>query len=308
MKVLVTGANGQVGRALYKVFKENNNYSVLFAMREQSLKGFCRDMGDRSRAECISLDITEENAVKQAVFAFKPDIIINCAAHTAVDLCEAEVERAYQLNVAAVSYLSKAAQEIEAKFVHLSTDYVFEGNSKQPYTETDATHPVTVYGQTKLQGEAEAVKYCKRTFIIRTAWVYGDGKNFVRTMLRLAETHEVIRVVGDQYGSPTSASELARVILRVMTSQKYGIYHATCEGSTTWYGLAKEIFDYRYLKTGKKVQLEQITSNEYITPAKRPAYSVLSNKRLKEEFSYSLKPWKEALHDYLQKDIQEVIK
>jgi dTDP-4-dehydrorhamnose reductase len=295
-KIFLTGSNGQLGRALQSLFDKDPSVQVMYSMLEHEVaiweKEILRDASGK-RQQAIALDITDENSVMGAITAFEPDIIINCAAHTAVDLCESEPEKAYSLNAQGVEYLAKAASKVDAKFVQVSTDYVFDGTKEQIYTEEDSPNPQSVYGETKLQGEILAKRFCEKVFIVRTAWVYGDGKNFIKTMLRLSETNDTIRVVNDQHGSPTSALELARAILCIMDSEQYGIYHATCEGDTTWYEFAREIFRL----ASKEVNVVPITTKEYPTPAKRPGYSVLMNGNL-SKLGYTMKSWQEALEEY----------
>jgi len=284
-KVMITGASGQLGLALYRLLKDNPGYRLLrtnaFANEDKTIQ---------------ELDITEEAAVNEYVRLHKPDIIINCAAMTAVDLCESEQEEAYRSNALGPKYLALAAEQIGAKLIHVSTDYVYDGQGKEPYTEEAVPNPVSIYGKTKLAGDEFVRTGCKRYFILRTAWVYGEGKNFVKTMLRLAENNSKIKVVADQYGTPTSALELARVIVFLMGTESYGIYHATCEGSTSWYEFAKTIFE----EAGKTVDLEAIPTSEYKTAAKRPMYSVLDNKALREGHGYVMKDWKEAFKEYMK--------
>ncbi|MDF2542677.1 MAG: hypothetical protein K0S47_2395 [Herbinix sp.] len=285
MRILITGANGQLGRALQLLLKENNKYEVIYTDTAASEDG----------AIC-SLDITNEEMVNSFLLKIKPDIIINCAAFTAVDLCETEQDLAYRVNALGPKNLAMAAEQLKAKLVHISTDYVFDGQADHPYVESDPTNPVSVYGKTKLAGDNFVLENCNRSFILRTAWVYGDGKNFVKTMLRLAGTGNTVRVVEDQFGTPTSALELARVILFLMETESYGIYHATNEGITNWYEFAKTIFE----ECDKKVDLQAIPTSEYPTPAKRPMYSVLDNKELRERHGYIMKDWKDALQEYLK--------
>ncbi len=284
-KVMITGASGQLGLALYRLLKDNPGYALLRTNAFASEDGTIQ-----------VLDITEEAAVNEYVRLHKPDIIINCAAMTAVDLCESEQEQAYHSNALGPKHLALAAEQIGAKLVHVSTDYVYDGQGKEPYTEEEAPNPVSVYGKTKLAGDEFVQSSCKRYFILRTAWVYGEGKNFVKTMLRLSENNSKIRVVADQYGTPTSALELARVIVFLMTTESYGIYHATCEGSTSWYGFAKTIFE----EAGKTVDLEAIPTSEYKVAAKRPMYSVLDNKALRERHGYVMQEWKAAFKEYME--------
>lgn len=283
-RVLITGASGQIGLALYSLLENSTEYEVY---RTKTLADLEAGIG--------ALDIKDAISVKNCIEVIKPEIIINCAAMTAVDLCESEQEAAYQTNALGPKYLAEAAEAIGAKLVHLSTDYVFDGEATHPYVEEDKPNPVSVYGKSKQAGDEFVQKACTKSFILRTAWVYGEGKNFVKTMLRLANSGNKIRVVADQYGSPTSALEVARVILFLMETRNYGIYHVTCEGITTWYGFAEEI----YKMAGKEVDLEAIPSSEYVVPAKRPMYSVLDNKRLRNEHSYVMKNWQDALKEYM---------
>ena len=263
-RIMITGASGQLGLALYRLLKDQAQYELL------------RTNSSGSEKESVQvLDVTDEAGVEHYIDKNKPDIIINCAAFTAVDLCESEEDKAYRINALGPKYLAEAAERSGAKLVHVSTDYVFDGEAAKPYIEEDPTNPVSVYGRTKLAGDSFVQESCSRYYILRTAWVYGEGKNFVKTMLRLAESGNKLRVVKDQYGTPTSALELARVILFLMETDAYGIYHTTCEGSTTWYEFALAIFE----AAGLKVQVEPIPTSEYPTPAKRPRYSILDNRR-----------------------------
>jgi len=288
MKIMLTGANGQLGRALCKLMIDNKKYELIATMRNPEA------LEDIMPYEVYPLDITNESNVENFVLFHKPDVIINAAAYTQVDLCEDEEDKAKTINVDGVRYLAKSASKVDAKFVHVSTDYVFDGTGNQPYKEIDETNPIGAYGRTKRAGEIEAQKYCEKTFIVRTAWLYGEGKNFVQTMLRLASNNPQIRVVHDQVGTPTSATELAKMILFLVETQRYGIYHGTCEGSATWYEFAVEIMKV----FGMKTPVIPITTDEFPTKAKRPAYSVLENEKLNTETEYRMKDWKDALKDY----------
>ncbi|MFT4146090.1 MAG: dTDP-4-dehydrorhamnose reductase [Mobilitalea sp.] len=283
-RVLITGASGQIGLALYSLLENNPMYKVYRTKTRADLE-----------AGIGALDIKDAISVKNCIELIKPEIIINCAAMTAVDLCESEQELAYQTNALGPKYLAEAAEAIGATLVHLSSDYVFDGEATQPYIEEDKPNPISIYGKSKQAGDEFVQKICTKSFILRTAWVYGAGKNFVKTMLRLADSGNKIRVVADQFGSPTSALEVARVILFLMETKSYGIYHVTCEGITTWHGFAEEIFK----MAGKKVDLEAIPSSEYIVPAKRPMYSVLDNKQLREQHGYVMQNWVDALKEYM---------
>lgn len=284
-RIIITGASGQLGLALNRLLKDRKEYKL-----------YQTDVtGDKER-DITSLDITDQTAVNTYIGRIMPDIIINCAAMTAVDLCETEQDKAYKINALGPGYIANAADITGAKLVHISTDYVYNGQADRPYTEEDRPNPVSVYGCTKLAGEECVREYCKKYFILRTAWLYGEGKNFVKTMLRLAENNSKVRVVCDQIGTPTSAIELARVILYLMETESYGIYHATCEGSTSWYDFAVCIFR----EAGMDIQVEPIPTSEYPTPAKRPQYSVLDKKALRERHGYVMKDWKEAFREYMQ--------
>lgn len=249
-----------------------------------------------TEGKVMALDITDETSVSNCIAQIKPDIIINCAAMTAVDLCETEQEKAYKINALGPKYLAEGAEKSGAKLIHVSTDYVFDGEASTPYTEEDTPNPTSAYGRTKQAGDEFVMAHCKKYFILRTAWVYGEGKNFVKTMLRLAENGNKVRVVSDQYGTPTSALELARAIVFLMETQGYGIYHATCEGRTSWYEFAIAIFK----EAGKEVEVEAIPTSEFPTPTKRPMFSVLDNKALRERHCYSMMDWQEALNEYFK--------
>lgn len=273
-KILVTGCNGQLGRAIRK---EYAGEAVEFINTDVVA-------GDG----VVSLDITDVDAVLKLARETKPDVIINCAAHTNVDKCEEQWDLAYQINALGPRNLSIAARELDAKMIHVSTDYVFEGNGTRPYTEFDAPNPVSAYGKTKLEGENLVKEFAPKHFILRTAWLYGDGKNFVKTMLALSENHDEINVVCDQVGSPTSAVELAKMIHHLEGTENYGLFHATCEGDTNWADFTEEIFR----KTGKTTKVNHVTSVQYkeMNPASadRPAYSILDNYMLRLTSDYRM--------------------
>lgn len=284
-KILVTGCNGQLGRAI------NQEYEGLVEFINT----------DVQESEGVTaLDITNVDAVLSLVRETKPDVIINCAAHTAVDLCEQQWDSAYKINAIGPRNLSIAANEVDAKLVHVSTDYVFDGKGTRPYTEFDAPGPNSAYGKTKLEGENFVKAFAKKYFILRTAWLYGDGKNFVKTMLRLSENYEKITVVNDQVGSPTSTVELAKMIHFLEPTENYGLFHATCEGSCSWAEFAKEIF----ALAGKNTVVEPVTTEEYrkMNPnqAPRPAYSILENYMIKLTSDFQMADWKDALKVYMK--------
>lgn len=277
MKLFLTGCNGQLGRAINRYYVNNDNVEIVNT-----------DVGE--------LDITDIDQVIAMIDEVKPDAVINCAAHTGVDACESDVQNAYRINAIGPRNLSIAATKAGAKMVHISTDYVFDGRADKPYTEFDATNPQGVYGKTKLAGEEFVKQFADQYFILRTAWLYGDGKNFVRTMLRLAETNNQVTVVGDQFGTPTSTKELVKAIDALLPTQNYGLFHATCEGSCSWAEFAKEIFRL----SGKEVEVKAITTVEYPTPAVRPAYSVLDNTMLKMTSDFAFSNWEDAIKEYVK--------
>lgn len=275
MKVLITGANGQLGRELTKQYSEKNVELILTDVKE--------------------LDITKVNEVNTFIQKHRPDVIINCAAHTAVDKCETEVESAYKINAIGPKNLSSAAYSIGAEIVQISTDYVFDGEGNTHITEFDKPNPQTVYGASKLQGEILTAEFNPKHYILRTAWLYGDGNNFVRTMLKLSETNSFVKVVNDQHGSPTSTVDLARVIIKLVEEKNYGIFHATCKGECTWYEFTKEIFRIKGITT----EVIPCTTAEFPRPAKRPKYSVLRNYMLELTSGDITRTWQEALEEYL---------
>lgn len=274
-KILITGCNGQLGRAIQKEYENDNTMLI------------CTDVAD--------LDIGDNAQVMRFVRGQQPDVIMNCAAYTAVDACEEAWDLAYKINAIGPRNLAIAAADTGAKLVHISTDYVFDGSGTSPYTEMDTVGPVSAYGKTKLAGERFVEQFATRFFVIRTAWMYGEGKNFVRTMLGLAEKYEEIRVVKDQLGTPTSAAEVARLIHMLEPTDNYGLFHGTCEGSCSWAQFASEIFRL----AGKPVKVHYVTTEEYGSPTKRPAYSVLDNYMLRLTSSYRMADWEAALREYM---------
>ena len=285
-KILVTGCNGQLGRAIRKEYAASDVEFINTDVVEGE--------------GVVSLDITDVDAVLKLVRAEKPDVIINCAAHTNVDKCEEQWDLAYKINAIGPRNLSIAATEADAKMIHVSTDYVFEGNGTRPYTEFDAPNPVSAYGKTKLEGENFAKEFAKKHFILRTAWLYGDGKKFVKTMLALAENHDELNVVCDQVGTPTSAVELAKMIHYLEGTENYGTFHATCEGDTNWADFAEAIFK----RAGKNVKVNHVTSKQYkeMNPASanRPAYSILEDYMIKLTSDFVMADWQDALDVYMK--------
>lgn len=276
-KIIVTGCNGQLGRAVNLELKGKHDIEFI-------------------NTDVAELDITNIDKVMELAREVKPYAIINCAAHTGVDACEDEWDKAYRINAIGPRNLSIAASETGAKMVHISTDYVFDGKEDKPYTEFDRPNPQGAYGATKLAGENMVKDFADRYFILRTAWLYGDGKNFVKTMLRLSESNDKVKVVGDQVGSPTSAKELAALIAHLLFTENYGLFHATCEGSCSWAQFSEEIFRL----AGKDTRVEAITTEEFGAKAPRPAYSILENYMLKLTMDYMFADWHDALSVYMK--------
>ncbi|MEH7059731.1 dTDP-4-dehydrorhamnose reductase [Bacillus wiedmannii] len=276
MKVLVTGAKGQLGQDVLCLL-ENQPWEVF---------GFGRE----------ELDITNEEKVREKILSIKPDIIIHTAAYTQVDQAESDEETAFKVNAEGTKYLAQAAEAVEARFCYISTDYVFDGTKNEPYKTSDETNPQTIYGKSKLAGEQYTRKYCSKYFIVRTSWVFGlYGNNFVKTMLRLANERSELGVVSDQFGSPTYTTDLARFIIELVDTNKYGIYHASNSGICSWYEFAKEIFR----QSNKNTHVNAISTAEFQRPAQRPAYSALEQNKIAEQGLIMLPNWKEALGRYL---------
>ncbi len=279
MKILLTGANGQLGRELQKQYKGKDIELILTDVAE--------------------LDITDVNAVNKFVNEKRPDVIINCAAHTQVDKCEEQVDLAYKINAIGPKNLAAAANSIGAEIVQVSTDYVFSGEDSSPLTEFEATNPQSVYGKTKLGGENFVKVLNPKHYIVRTAWLYGDGNNFAKTMINLSKKLDKIRVVNDQIGTPTSTVDLAKVIIKLIEEKNYGIFHCTCKGVCSWYDFAREIFTIKGITT----KLTPCTTEEYGSATKRPKYSVLRNYMLELTTGDITRDWKEAIAEYL-KDLE----
>jgi dTDP-4-dehydrorhamnose reductase len=242
----------------------------------------------------VALDITDRDAVISVINKVQPDVIVHCAAWTAVDNAEDIPEKVYKINALGTKNIAEACKKIDAKMFYISTDYVFDGNSTKPYLPTDKTNPLNNYGLTKLEGEEAVKKYCEKYYIIRTSWLYGHhGKNFVETMISLANKPE-LKVVDDQIGCPTWTVELANGIIKLINDKEYGIYHVCGSDSTSWYGFAKEIFSLLKINSN----LQPCTTDKFPRPAIRPKYSIMDNDGI-------CRNWKLALKDYLALRIEE---
>lgn len=280
MKLLVTGAGGMLGQTL----------SPYLAKRGHDVAAFGKE----------ELDITDGNLVNQVVEEHCPDLIVHCAAYTQVDLAETEQETAFAINERGTENVARAAGKLNIPVLYVSTDYVFDGSNNMPYKTSDPTAPISVYGKSKLAGELAVQRHCQNYYIVRTSWLYGPyGRNFVDTIYKLAEERDQIKVVADQVGSPTSTATLSEIIADLIVTKRYGIYHATDDGVTSWFDFAREIVKDLEVK-GKKVEVLPIETKDMPRPAPRPAYSALDKSDLIQALGRPLTPWQEALHEYLQ--------
>ncbi|MFA5330435.1 MAG: dTDP-4-dehydrorhamnose reductase [Prolixibacteraceae bacterium] len=283
IKILITGANGQLGSEIRKI-------SGIFTEMD-----FCF-------TDVAELDITSSEKVGEFFSGFKPDFLVNCAAYTAVDKAETDLETATLLNATAVGILAAESAEIGCKMIHISTDYVFNGNGPKPYKEDDLPDPQSAYGKTKLEGEILCLKNNTESLVIRTSWLYSAfGNNFVKTMIRLGTERPELKIVFDQIGSPTNAADLAKAILTIISSVKCGnakfipgIYHYSNEGVASWYDFTKAIFDIAQISCNVK----PIASEEYPSPTPRPAYSVMNKSKIKLIFGLQIPHWRDSLNEY----------
>ncbi|MBN8676219.1 MAG: dTDP-4-dehydrorhamnose reductase [Chitinophagales bacterium] len=279
--ILVTGANGQLGKELKQLSSSFPQFEFQFLSRED-------------------LPIHHFELVRNFFSAYHPDYLINCAAYTAVDRAESEKDLAFQVNGEAVGVLAAVCKEKNCRFIHISTDYVFDGTATTPYKEDHPTNPQSVYGASKLEGEQQTFRFNPDSIVIRTSWVYSEfGKNFVKTMLKLMQQREELNVVSDQVGSPTYAADLAAAILHIISSGKWqaGIYHYSNQGVISWYDFAVAIKEL----TGSNCKVNAIPTSAYPTPAKRPAYSVLDKSKIMATFDLPVPGWKKSLGTCLER-------
>lgn len=279
-KILVTGANGQLGQCLQKISSQFEEFEFIFTDSE-------------------TLDITNKEEVNDFFWQNAPDFCINAAAYTAVDLAETEVEKAFLVNADGTENLAEACAENNAQFIHVSTDYVFDGENNLAYTEEDFTNPLGVYGASKLAGDELALEVNPCSVILRTSWVYSEfGKNFVKTMLNLFSTKEELNIVADQFGQPTNANDLAEAIMKIIKSEKItpGIFNFSNLGRISWFDFAEKIAEL----SEAKIKLNAIETSQYPTPAKRPKNSVLDLDKISKTYAIQLKSWEESLEDCVQ--------
>ena len=280
MRILITGANGQVGMALRRTLT-NPSYECLFTDRDE-------------------LDMRDEDAVREKALSYKPQVVINCAAYTAVDKAESDTQACVEINQDAVRVLAEACTSIDARFIHISTDYVYHNDKNRPLLESDPTDPQSVYARTKLAGEKEALSACAKTTILRTSWVFGlEGGNFVRTMVRLGSERDELNVVSDQIGAPTFADDIARAILHVIETKdlKPGTYNYAGLGVASWYDFSKAIME----TYGLTCTVNPIPTKLYPTPAARPHYSVLDLQKA-QAGKFPFRHWRAALADFHERD------
>lgn len=289
MRVLVSGANGQLGNELVSILKSGKSEIGYIDPAYENCEVIVADVEN--------FDIKNSKMIEDFLNKNKPDIVINCAAMTNVDGCETAAEGAMKVNALGPRNLAIACNKIDAKLVHVSTDYVFAGDSKTAYREWDLCNPQSIYGKSKYLGEEFVKQFSTKYFIVRTAWLYGYvGNNFVKTMLKLGKEKDEIKVVNDQFGNPTNANDLAHHILKIATTEEYGVYHCTGTGETSWYNFAKTIMEYAKLSC----KVSPCTTEEFPRPAKRPAFSSLDNLMLRSTVGDEMRQWEEALKMYIK--------
>lgn len=290
MKLLITGGKGQLGCQLKFIIEKNE--SDLGKIDVKLKNAECKFTGSEE------LDITNYNEVISYISFFKPDVVINCAAYTNVDGCENNKDVAFRVNAIGPRNLAAASEKYGIKFLHVSTDYVFNGKGTVPFKEYDIPKPVSVYGKTKLLGEQYVREQCSSYFIVRTSWLYGEyGENFVYTIMKAAKEKGKLGVVEDQRGNPTYAEDLAHHILKIISTNEYGIYHCTGNGECSWYDFACKIVEY----SGIDCKVTPITTDQISRVAKRPAYSSLDNMMLRVTLGDEMRSWQNALRSFIRK-------
>jgi dTDP-4-dehydrorhamnose reductase len=289
MKILITGAKGQLGMQIIKMISSMNSELGPLNEAYKTAEVFGVDIDE--------LDIADLNSARKYILNIKPNVIINCAAYTNVDGCETNEDMAFKANAIGPRNLAIISEEIRAKLIHISTDYVFQGNGSKPYREYDIPKPNSVYGNTKYLGEEYVKQFCSRYFIVRTAWLYGYyGKNFVKTIIKAAKENGKLDVVNDQRGNPTNAEDLAYHLLKLALTEEYGIYHCTGNGECSWYDFACRIVEYSNINCS----VNPITSEKINRAAKRPSYSSLDNMMLRCTVGDEMRHWEEALKMFIK--------
>ena len=291
---MITGSNGQLGNELQTIIKSGKSEIGAISEKYKDAVIFAVDID--------TLDITDMAATDKFISENKPDLIINCAAMTNVDGCETMREVAFKVNALGVRNLAVAASKIGAKFIHVSTDYVFAGNGTKPYVEWDKIDPQSVYGASKALGEKYALSFNKKTFVVRTSWLYGYiGKNFVKTVRRVIKERGSITVVNDQRGNPTNANDLAHHLLKLGVTEEYGVYHCTGEGECSWYDFAAKIAEYSGFENAVFPCSTKEYNEKFNVPTKRPEYSSLMNMGLICTVGNEMRGWEDALKEYISK-------
>jgi len=273
MKILVTGSEGQLGKELLQLYSNENITGV----------------------DIDEMDITDAEETVDFITEFNPDIVIHAAAMTDVDGCEENKETAFKVNTLGTRNVALACQKANSEMLYVSTDFVFDGDKNENYNEFDNPFPLSIYGKSKLEGEKLVKELLNKFYIVRTAWLYGDGHNFVKTMLSLAEDKDSLSIVSDQQGTPTYGKDLAIAISKIIDSGLYGTYHASNNGSCSWYDFAKKIFEIKEID----IEINPTTAKEFGGSTKRPTYSVMDNFALESQDIYKMRSWEEALKDYL---------
>lgn len=280
-KILVTGANGQLGNCFRKLSADyDNEFEFIFA-------------------DSTTLDVADRGAISDFFYDERPDFCINASAYTAVDLAESEKEKAFAVNAEGVANLAEFCEEYNTVLIHISTDYVFDGDTEISYSEDDFTNPQGIYGESKREGEERALENNPKTIVIRTSWLYSEfNKNFVKTMLNLFSQKDELGIVADQFGQPTNANDLAEAVMQIISSepQKFGVYHYSNYPETSWHGFATKIAEF----SGSKVKLNAITTEQFPTPAKRPKRSTMSLDKIEKDYAVEPRHWENSLEDCLE--------